>query len=52
MPHALVLGSTGCIGNNLVRACLEAAWPVKAFHRASSQTWMLDGASRWALWEP
>jgi dihydroflavonol-4-reductase len=42
MTKALVLGSTGCIGNNVVRACLEAGWVVRAFHRASSQTWMLD----------
>jgi dihydroflavonol-4-reductase len=39
---ALVLGSTGCIGNNVVRACLDAGWTVRAFHRAASQTWMLD----------
>jgi dihydroflavonol-4-reductase len=43
MKQALVLGSTGCIGNNLVRACLEAGWRVRAFRRASSPTWMLDG---------
>jgi dihydroflavonol-4-reductase len=43
MTTALVLGSTGCIGNNVVRACLEAGWTVRAFHRASSKTWMLDG---------
>jgi dihydroflavonol-4-reductase len=43
MTTALVLGSTGCIGNNVVRACLEAGWAVRAFHRASSKTWMLDG---------
>jgi dihydroflavonol-4-reductase len=40
---ALVLGSTGCIGNNLVRACLARGWQVRAFRRATSQTWMLDG---------
>jgi dihydroflavonol-4-reductase len=40
---AVVLGSTGCIGNNVVRACLEAGWAVRAFHRAGSKTWMLDG---------
>lgn len=40
---ALVLGSTGCIGNNVVRASLEAGWDVRAFHRAGSKTWMLDG---------
>ena len=40
---ALVLGSTGCIGNNIVRACLAAGWQVRAFHRPSSKTWMLDG---------
>jgi dihydroflavonol-4-reductase len=39
---ALVLGSTGCIGNNIVRACLEAGWTVHAFHRSQSKTWMLD----------
>jgi dihydroflavonol-4-reductase len=43
MIRALVLGSTGCIGNNVVRACLEAGWEVAAFHRAGSKTWMLDG---------
>ena len=43
MRQALVLGSTGCIGNNVVRACLEAGWQVRAFHRPSSKTWMLDG---------
>lgn len=43
MMTALVLGSTGCIGNNVVRACLEAGWTVRAFHRSSSKTWMLDG---------
>jgi dihydroflavonol-4-reductase len=43
MTVALILGSTGCIGNNVVRACLAAGWAVRAFHRASSQTWMLDG---------
>jgi dihydroflavonol-4-reductase len=37
-----VLGSTGCIGNNIVRACLEAGWQVRAFHRASSPTWVLE----------
>ena len=40
--QALVLGATGCIGNNVVRACLEAGWQVRALHRASSKTWMLD----------
>jgi dihydroflavonol-4-reductase len=40
---ALILGATGCIGNNVTRACLDAGWPVRAFHRASSKTWMLDG---------
>ena len=43
MKQALVLGSTGCIGNNVVRACLAAGWSVRAFHRPTSQTWMLDG---------
>jgi dihydroflavonol-4-reductase len=43
MQTALVLGSTGCIGNNIVRACLAQGWRVRAFHRATSQTWMLDG---------
>jgi dihydroflavonol-4-reductase len=43
MRNALVLGSTGCIGNNIVRACLEAGWEVCAFRRASSETWTLDG---------
>jgi dihydroflavonol-4-reductase len=43
MTTALILGSTGCIGNNIVRACLDAGWQVRAFHRATSKTWMLDG---------
>ncbi len=43
MTQALILGSTGCIGNNVVRACLDAGWLVRAFRRATSQTWMLDG---------
>ncbi len=42
MTTALVLGSTGCIGNNIVRACLAAGWSVRAFHRAQSKTWMLE----------
>jgi dihydroflavonol-4-reductase len=42
MTTALVLGSTGCIGNNVTRACLEAGYTVRAFHRPSSQTWMLE----------
>jgi dihydroflavonol-4-reductase len=43
MKQAVILGSTGCIGNNVTRACLEAGWSVRAFRRATSQTWMLDG---------
>jgi dihydroflavonol-4-reductase len=43
MTRAVVLGSTGCIGNNIVRACLAAGWQVRAFHRPGSETWMLDG---------
>ena len=43
MTTALVLGATGCIGNNVVRACLAEGWSVRAFRRAASQTWMLDG---------
>ena len=43
MMRAVVLGSTGCIGNNIVRACLAANWTVRAFHRATSPTWMLEG---------
>ena len=43
MTRALVLGATGCIGNNVVRACLERGWEVRAFRRAESRTWMLDG---------
>ncbi len=43
MTLALVLGSTGCIGANLVRAALAAGWDVRAFHRPTSQTWMLEG---------
>jgi dihydroflavonol-4-reductase len=39
---AVVLGSTGCIGNNVVRACLDAGWHVRAFHRPTSRTWVLD----------
>jgi dihydroflavonol-4-reductase len=42
MTLALVLGSSGCIGNNVVRACLAAGWAVRAFRRANSPTWMLD----------
>lgn len=42
MKTALVLGSTGFIGNNIARACLAAGWNVRAFHRVTSQTWMLD----------
>jgi dihydroflavonol-4-reductase len=44
MTEALVLGSTGCIGKNVARACLEAGWAVRAFHRnpTGSKTWMLD----------
>jgi dihydroflavonol-4-reductase len=43
MKQALILGSTGCVGNNVARACLAAGWSVRAFRRATSQTWMLDG---------
>ncbi len=43
MSTALVLGSTGCIGNNIVRAGLAAGWRMRALHRPGSQTWMLDG---------
>jgi dihydroflavonol-4-reductase len=43
MTQAVVLGSTGCIGNNVTRACLAAGWTVRAFQRATSQTWMLEG---------
>lgn len=43
MTKALVIGSTGCIGNNIVRACLEAGWEVCAFRRQSSATWVLNG---------
>ena len=43
MTQTLILGSTGCIGNNVTRACLAAGWSVRAFRRATSQTWMLDG---------
>jgi dihydroflavonol-4-reductase len=43
MTTALILGSTGCIGNNTVRACLDAGWQVRAFHRPASKTWMLEG---------
>lgn len=43
MTTAVVLGSTGCIGNNVVRACLATGWLVRAFHRETSQTWTLDG---------
>jgi dihydroflavonol-4-reductase len=42
MNRALVLGSTGCIGNNITRACLSAGYAVRAFHRSGSDTWMLD----------
>lgn len=43
MARAVVLGSTGCIGNNIIRACLAAGWQVRAFHRPGSDTWMLEG---------
>jgi dihydroflavonol-4-reductase len=43
MTTVVILGSTGCIGNNVVRACLAAGWTVRAFHRPTSQTWMLNG---------
>ncbi len=43
MKQALILGSTGCIGNNVSRACLAAGWSVRAFRRGTSRTWMLDG---------
>ncbi|MEJ2211587.1 MAG: NAD-dependent epimerase/dehydratase family protein [Anaerolineae bacterium] len=43
MTLALILGSTGCIGNNTVRAALAAGWQVRAFHRPQSDTWMLEG---------
>jgi dihydroflavonol-4-reductase len=43
MTRALILGSTGCIGNNTARAALAAGWQVRAFHRPGSATWMLDG---------
>ena len=43
MKQALIIGSTGCIGNNITRACLAAGWSVRAFRRATSTTWMLDG---------
>ena len=42
MKTALVLGSTGCIGNNIIRACLSAGYAVRAFHRPGSDLWMLD----------
>ena len=42
MTTALVLGATGCIGNNVARACLQAGWSVRAMQRPSSKTWMLD----------
>jgi dihydroflavonol-4-reductase len=42
MTKAVILGSTGCIGNNVIRACLAAGWTVRAFRRATSQTWMLE----------
>lgn len=43
MTQALVLGSAGCIGNNMLRACLDAGYELKALHRSSSKTLMLDG---------
>lgn len=43
MVKAVVLGSTGCIGNNVLRACLSAGWSVRAFHRTTSPIWTLDG---------
>lgn len=43
MTRALILGATGCIGNNTVRAGLAAGWQVRTFHRPGSDTWMLEG---------
>jgi dihydroflavonol-4-reductase len=43
MRRVLVIGATGCIGNNVVRACLETGWRVRALRRATSKTWMLEG---------
>ena len=43
MTRALILGATGCIGTNTVRAALAAGWQVRAFHRPGSDTWMLEG---------
>jgi dihydroflavonol-4-reductase len=31
------------VGNNIVRACLQEGWKVRALRRRSSATWMLDG---------
>ena len=49
MTQALVLGSTGCIGNNILRACLAEGWKVRAFRRATSRTWMLEGLNAKAI---
>jgi dihydroflavonol-4-reductase len=40
---ALVTGSTGFIGSNLCRVLLERGYQVRAFHRPSSNTRLLDG---------
>ena len=42
-PLALVTGSTGCVGANVVAALLERGYAVRALHRATSTTDALDG---------
>lgn len=40
---ALVLGSTGFLGANLIRALLEKRYDIRAFHRPTSSTLGIDG---------
>ena len=40
---ALVTGSTGFVGAQVVRALLAAGHSVRALHRASSNTLLIDG---------
>ena len=42
-PTALVTGSTGCVGANVVAALLARGYAVRALHRATSTLGALDG---------
>jgi dihydroflavonol-4-reductase len=42
-PTALVTGSTGCVGANVVAALLARGYAVRAFHRPTSALDALDG---------